>query len=666
MPSLCDEYLCCGELEHQYVGAALKVAEASVYVAASTALPLAGPLVESVGGWATLDQWACHGLDRIQEAAPIITKPTHEVVNRTREALLCKLAGAGAGTEVGSDEDQQQLIPHQPPSPSSLTHALTTRAFNLTMMVAESKGVMMVTTAVHSLVDTAHAITDFYLPPEKDDLFLNHAKVPVEVVGVKMEGLIGKWRRRLKLRVCALLQVTHNSPCVNPDDFVITTGHLVELSRRLVSRWYQVALRYPYLGCVVQSAGHLGTTMLDTAITTQSAFLSTVARMHQATIASPVGPIVVAGVDGVRYHVRLLFGATKNSVGFVVNGMVTGGVETCGVVRDGVNVTYTAGRESLGIVRSVVKNGVTTVLSLVQMGTHMVGGITNNALKVSLVMTNSIRRNGALTVQTIVKTPTDISSSIVTNCRQSTKAVLTTLQNIAPGLYTGMASVTKPGLFGTIKIGQPIIVQIRSMTENVMVKIKRITEKVIIRVVRVKSVTEEPLSNVLRVGYGALQTLGLTAAVHNITTAFGSVFSASHVAPQAVQVLLKQLHGVLVTHLAPHIHSQEDALAVVNQIYSTDHVNSSYHVNSRDHINSREHAYCTDCLNSLDHVNSADSYPDDMNATDSIETSLLIPALDSQVQGSWSCDSDHMEGTGNESETETEAEMEEHISDDGY
>lgn len=66
------------------MGAALKVAEAGVCVAASTALPLASPLVESVGGWATLNQWACQGLDRIEQAAPLITKPTHEV-SRERE-----------------------------------------------------------------------------------------------------------------------------------------------------------------------------------------------------------------------------------------------------------------------------------------------------------------------------------------------------------------------------------------------------------------------------------------------------------------------------------------------------------------------------------------------------------------------------------------------------
>lgn len=50
---------------------------------------------------------------------------------------------------------------------------------------------------------------------------------------MKVEGLVEKWRRRLKLRVCAHLEVTHDNPSVDPDDFVITTGHLVSPVRVL-------------------------------------------------------------------------------------------------------------------------------------------------------------------------------------------------------------------------------------------------------------------------------------------------------------------------------------------------------------------------------------------------------------------------------------------------
>lgn len=403
----------------------------------------------------------------------------------------------------------------------------------------------------------------------------------------------------------------------------------VELSRRLVSRWYQVAQQYPYLGRVVQGAGHIGTTMLDTAINTQSAFLTKVARIHQATIASPVGPIVVAGVDGLWDSMGLLYDVTKSSGMGVMNGVLSGGETICGVVKDGVNVAYTAGRGSLGVVNSLAKNGITALLTLVQAGTHKAGDVTNHALKVSMVMTKNIRGNSAYAVQAIVKTTKDLSTSSVTKCKQSTQDVLNTLQTLAPGLYTGMAGVTETIVYGTMQISQPIMVKTRSMTEKVMMRMmamRIMSEKVMIRMERAKSVSEAAVSSVLSVGYGALHTFNLTAAVHNLSIAFGSFFSATHAPPQTVQILLKQLPGVPVTHLAPHVHSQD-------LVHSQDQVDSSDHVNSSDHINSRELINCTDQVNSLDHINSyaGPNSSDDVNATDCSESSLLIPASDSQV-----------------------------------
>lgn len=61
------------------MGAAMQMAETGVSVVASTALPLAHPLLSRFGGWGTLDAWACRGLDRMEAAAPIITQPTGEV-----------------------------------------------------------------------------------------------------------------------------------------------------------------------------------------------------------------------------------------------------------------------------------------------------------------------------------------------------------------------------------------------------------------------------------------------------------------------------------------------------------------------------------------------------------------------------------------------------------
>lgn len=46
-------------------------------------------------------------------------------------------------------------------------------------VVAESKSGVMVSTAVHCLIDTAHAITDFYLPPDKTNLFINQGTADI-------------------------------------------------------------------------------------------------------------------------------------------------------------------------------------------------------------------------------------------------------------------------------------------------------------------------------------------------------------------------------------------------------------------------------------------------------------------------------------------------------
>lgn len=65
---------------NEYVRAALLAAEEGVRAAATGALPLAAPIVERVGGWEAVDDWACRGIDRVAQAAPIITKPTEEVM----------------------------------------------------------------------------------------------------------------------------------------------------------------------------------------------------------------------------------------------------------------------------------------------------------------------------------------------------------------------------------------------------------------------------------------------------------------------------------------------------------------------------------------------------------------------------------------------------------
>ncbi|XP_069178628.1 uncharacterized protein [Procambarus clarkii] len=148
---------------NEVMGAALRAAEASMAVAATGALPLAAPLLERVGGWQRVDEWACRGLDRVEEAAPIIKKPTKEIVNTTRQRVL----GAVAGDQV--------IVP------DTLAEAIIARANRVVEAVTESVGVRAATEAVERALDTTHGLLDTYLPPGHggDHLYPDEAGVGV-------------------------------------------------------------------------------------------------------------------------------------------------------------------------------------------------------------------------------------------------------------------------------------------------------------------------------------------------------------------------------------------------------------------------------------------------------------------------------------------------------
>lgn len=82
---------------NEFVGNALKATEDGIWRAAEGSLPLATnmttPLVNTVGGWTKLDEWACQGLDRVEKVAPIIKRPTKEIASTTRHFILSVVAG---------------------------------------------------------------------------------------------------------------------------------------------------------------------------------------------------------------------------------------------------------------------------------------------------------------------------------------------------------------------------------------------------------------------------------------------------------------------------------------------------------------------------------------------------------------------------------------------
>ncbi|XP_037804123.1 perilipin-1-like [Penaeus monodon] len=216
---------------YQYVGTALRVAEAGIRVATEGALPLAmpllHPLVDRVGGWSTLDEWACRGLDRVEEAAPIITKPTDEIVSSARRRVLSAVAGKDA-------------------LPPSLSAAVTSRANDTVDVIAASRGGRVVAGAAERVLNTAHTLVDAYLPPREGDLHDTDGRDAT--VGVKVIALASKTRRRLARALHSLAHPHHAHAHTNADacDATDASGSfLIAFSRECVSGWHSEVTRQP-------------------------------------------------------------------------------------------------------------------------------------------------------------------------------------------------------------------------------------------------------------------------------------------------------------------------------------------------------------------------------------------------------------------------------------
>ncbi|KAG7177809.1 uncharacterized protein LOC121860097 [Homarus americanus] len=209
---------------NEVMGAAIKAAETSMRVAATSALPLAAPILDRVGGWEAVDEWACRGLDRVEEAAPIIKKPTKEIVNRTRETVLGAVAG-------------DKLI-----VPDTITEALVIRANRMMEVVTENVGVKAATNVAENALDTAHVLVNTYLPPGGGD----KAHPDVSGAGVRERTLILARKTGHRLYRTALRMMRPDLAYRN--DAVITPGMMMEFARGTVMNLYTELLRVPRPG----------------------------------------------------------------------------------------------------------------------------------------------------------------------------------------------------------------------------------------------------------------------------------------------------------------------------------------------------------------------------------------------------------------------------------
>ncbi|XP_071551556.1 perilipin-1-like isoform X3 [Panulirus ornatus] len=143
--------------DYRCVGAVVGAAETSVRIAMTGAIPLAAPIIHSAGDWKVLDEWACRGLDSVEEMAPIVTKPTNEMVEDIQGRVLSLLAGTT--TTTAADDE-----------PLTLTSALTTRVHNTVELLSNTKRGRTAAEVAERLLEAAHFLLDYYLPPDEGDL----------------------------------------------------------------------------------------------------------------------------------------------------------------------------------------------------------------------------------------------------------------------------------------------------------------------------------------------------------------------------------------------------------------------------------------------------------------------------------------------------------------
>lgn len=213
-----------GRNRNDAMGAALRAAEASMRVAASGALPLATPIVNTVGGWGVIDEWACRGLDRVEKVAPIIKKPTDEIVTTTRQSMLKAVAG-GTG-----------------PIPSSFTEAFTVRANNAVDFVVNTRGGKVVIDTADQALVSAHTFLDTYLPPERGDR--QGTGAPKGGINIKVASLYNKAQQRLYRSVYILIRPPNDRSI----DGLITFALLIDFGRRTAVDIYAELLREPRQG----------------------------------------------------------------------------------------------------------------------------------------------------------------------------------------------------------------------------------------------------------------------------------------------------------------------------------------------------------------------------------------------------------------------------------
>ncbi|XP_047482029.1 uncharacterized protein LOC125034305 isoform X2 [Penaeus chinensis] len=386
--------------KHQYVGVVLRTAEMGVRAAASTATPI----VDRVVGWDTVDKWACRGLDRVEQAAPIITKPTNEIVTTTRHLLLGALAGELAAP------------------PPTLTAALTTRATHTVDCVADTKGgrkaVDLAVCVADRLLDTGHSLIDTYAPAEEGDLHeTDERDGGLANKGTALANRVG---RRL---VRSANRMILNDPDADDMDVVSTVQRLVDLGRRSLLSWYSDVSS--------MSGGQLMMGSVSVTLSAGKAGFCTTQNL------------VVKGIgktrDIVWGNVASLHGMVVGSAHSAVTRAVGSANSVQSLVVGGMNTTQSLVMTSVSISLRLVKDSVSATHSLAKGGVHK----TQTVMKGTIDVSQSLVRGSVNTAQNLMKGSIYTAQKMVKGSVKTTQYMVVEGKNSAQSMVMGGVRLTK-------------------------------------------------------------------------------------------------------------------------------------------------------------------------------------------------------------------------------
>lgn len=206
--------------QHEWIKTILEGAEWSCRMMLSCMLQLATPVVDLIGGWDVVDDWACRRLDQLESMIPVLKQPTKVVVDTTRTKLLNVIAGENVKT------------------PKSFAEAFHIRFKHIAEIIKVYPGGEMALDRTDEVLDQMHSILDTYSSvPEEDrketqneDTYTKATMLPVKARKILYESARSK------------LTLEGDSA---PGGRVITTIDLVHLGQRRASHTYQEVKKKP-------------------------------------------------------------------------------------------------------------------------------------------------------------------------------------------------------------------------------------------------------------------------------------------------------------------------------------------------------------------------------------------------------------------------------------